>query len=150
MGGTSVTDLAVRLLGSLGVVVGILFLLAKVANKRIGKSKGHALQIVARQGLSKSSSIAVVAIGSRVLVLGTTEQNVSVLAELDPEELDEFGQDAATLVTARQPDAPTNIQPFAARRRAAEDEAVVHELPLAGSLLSADTWKQTFAALKSV
>ena len=49
---------------------------------------GSLVHVVHRQPLSRSTSVAVVTVGSRVLVLGTTEHQVSVLTELDPDELE--------------------------------------------------------------
>lgn len=154
MGGTSVADLAVRLIGSLGVVVGLMFLIAKFANKRMGRTKGQALQVVARQGLSKASSVAVVTVGSRVLVLGTTDQQVNVLAELDPEELELTVAAVDPEESTDSPAAaavPNLVARFAERRtRPTESAVAAHNQPFSGSLLSAQTWKQTFTALKSV
>lgn len=121
MSDTSVVGLGIRLIGSLGIVVGLLFLLARFANKRFKSSTGATVQVVARQSLTRSSGVAVLAVGSRVLLVGTTDQQVSLLAELDPEEL-----------LADEPiDVPLPPQSSGS--------------PLAGSLLSPATWKQTMA-----
>jgi flagellar protein FliO/FliZ len=81
-------ELVVRLVFSLTVVVGLLLGLARLSAKRFRGSSGALVQVVHRQQLSRGSSLSVVTIGSRVLVLGTTEQQVQLLTELDPEELD--------------------------------------------------------------
>ena len=80
-------ELTVRLIASLAVVVGLLLLLAKVSGRRMRGRAGSLVQVVHRQPLSRSSAVAVVTVGSRVLVLGSTEHQVSVLTELDPDEL---------------------------------------------------------------
>ena len=80
-------ELTVRLIASLAVVVGLLLLLAKVSGRRMRGRAGSLVQVVHRQPLSRSSAVAVVTVGSRVLVLGTTEHQVSVLTELDHDEL---------------------------------------------------------------
>ena len=46
------------------------------------------VRVVHRQPLSRTSAVAVVTVGSRVLVLGTTEHQVQLLTELDAEELE--------------------------------------------------------------
>jgi flagellar protein FliO/FliZ len=120
MSDTSVVGLGVRLIGSLGIVVGLLFLLARFANKRFKSPSGATVQVVARQSLTRSSGVAVLAVGSRLLLVGTTDQQVSLLAELDPEEL---------LV-----DDPIDVP-----------VPPPGSSPLAGSLLSPATWKQTMA-----
>src|SRR4051794_33317308 len=80
-------ELVIRLVFSLAVVIGLLLGLARMSAKRFRGSSGALVQVVHRQALSRSSALAVVTIGSRVLVLGTTEQQVQLLTELDPEEL---------------------------------------------------------------
>jgi flagellar protein FliO/FliZ len=80
-------ELTVRLIASLAVVVGLLLLIAKVGGRRMRGRSGSLVQVVHRQPLSRSSAVSVVTVGSRVLVLGTTEQQITVLTELDPDEL---------------------------------------------------------------
>lgn len=73
---------------SLSVVVGLLLLMTRLAGRRYRGRSGSSVQVLQRQPLSRSSTVTVVKVGGRVLVLGTTEQQVRVLAELDPDELD--------------------------------------------------------------
>ena len=80
-------ELTVRLIASLAVVVGLLLLIAKVGGRRMRGRSGSLVQVVHRQPLTRSSAVSVVTVGSRVLVLGTTEQQITVLTELDPDEL---------------------------------------------------------------
>lgn len=79
-------ELVVRLIFSLAVVVGLLILLSRVVGRRFGGSSRSVVRVLHRQPLSRSTAVAVVSVGSRVLVLGTTEHQVSLLAELSPEE----------------------------------------------------------------
>lgn len=81
-------DLTIRLVASLAIVVGLLLLLARVVGRRFAGRPGAAVQVLHRQPLSRTSAVAVVSVGSRVLVLGTTDQQVQLLAELDPGELE--------------------------------------------------------------
>ena len=87
-------ELTVRLVASLAVVVGLMLLLAKVVGKRYGARAGAPVQVLHRQPLSRSASVAVITVGSRVLVVGTTDHQVSLLTELDPEELVDVDLDA--------------------------------------------------------
>ncbi len=87
-------ELVVRLVFSLAVVVGMLLLLARFSAKRFRGSAGSLVRVVHRQPLSRTSAVAVVTVGSRVLVLGTTEQQVQLLTELDLEEIGEPADDA--------------------------------------------------------
>lgn len=134
-------ELTIRLVFSLAVVVGLLLLLARLGAKRFAGSAGSLVQVVHRQPLSRTSAVSVVTVGSRVLVLGTTEQQVTVLTELDPEELVTEEQVAAALT------GPSH-------RRETTDATATRRLPVgnagrAGSVLSPRTWKQALAALSS-
>ena len=80
-------ELTLRLVFSLTAVVGLMLLLARIAGRRMRGQSGAALQVLHRQSLSRNASVVVVSVGSRVLVLGTTDQQVRVLTELEPEEL---------------------------------------------------------------
>ena len=82
-------ELAIRLVFSLAVVLGLLLLLTKFGSRRFRGNKDALVQVVHRQHLSRGTAVSVVTVGSRVLVLGTTEHQVQVLAELDPEEVAE-------------------------------------------------------------
>jgi flagellar protein FliO/FliZ len=85
-----------RVVISLGVVIAIMAIAARVLRRRgvgLGGSRGRrpvgsgAIELIARRGLTKSTSIAVVRIGERHLVVGVTEASVQVLTEGDPETL---------------------------------------------------------------
>ena len=157
-------ELVVRLVFSLAVVVGMLLLLAKFSAKRFRGGSGSLVQVVQRQPLSRTSSVAVVTVGSRVLVLGTTEQQVQLLTELDPDELDvpqveEIASapalEAAPGLEVAAP-APRLVRPRRLPKReptsspALRDaDVVAAEGALSGSVLSAQTWKQAFAAATS-
>jgi flagellar protein FliO/FliZ len=140
-------ELTIRLIASLAVVVGLLLLLARFGGRRFRGRAGDLVRVVHRQPLTRTSSVAVVTVGTRVLVLGTTEQQVSILTELDPDELDDVvtGEaEVAHLVAAPAPRAAgahradVPAKPVKAARGA--DGA------LAGSVLSAQTWRQALAA----
>lgn len=84
-----------RLIASLAVVVGLMLLLARLVGKRYGARAGAPVQVLHRQQLSRSASVAVITVGSRVLVVGSTDHQVSLLTELDPEELADAELDGA-------------------------------------------------------
>jgi flagellar protein FliO/FliZ len=102
---TSLVVLLVRVVVSLGVVLAVMAGAAAVlrrsgvagtamAGKR-GTRRRAAVEVIARHGLSRSASVTVVRMGERALVLGVTEHQVSLLAEIDPAELDAPPDDAA-------------------------------------------------------
>lgn len=142
----SLGALAFRLLASLAVVVGLLLLIARGVNRRFKAPTGAAIQVVHRQALGRGQGVAVVSVGTRVLVLGTTEQQVTLLAEVEP---DEVGLDVL---------ADGGLGPAPREDDDQDDDQDDGDLPpvrttptatgpLAGSVLSAQTWKQTLAAV---
>ncbi|HET7690384.1 MAG TPA: flagellar biosynthetic protein FliO [Nocardioidaceae bacterium] len=128
--------LTIRLVVSLAIVVGLLIVLARVGSKRFAGQRGDLVHVVHRQALTRTSSVAVVTVGSRVLVLGTTEQQVQLLTELDPDELE----------LVEEPAVPLEGDP-------STDGAPVRPGPtsvgsLSGSVLSPATWRQAVAAVR--
>ena len=100
-------ELTVRLVASLAVVVGLMLLLARLVGKRYGARAGAPVQVLHRQPLSRSASVAVVTVGCRVLVVGTTDHQVSLLTELDPDELDVVEAELDDLTDTLAVTAPT-------------------------------------------
>ncbi|UMG92969.1 flagellar biosynthetic protein FliO [Nocardioides sp. TF02-7] len=68
--------------------MGLLLVAAKLTARRLGGGAGSPVRVLARQSISRGSGVVVVRVGERVLVLGATEQQVSLLTEIDPAELD--------------------------------------------------------------
>ena len=93
--------LVLRVALSLAVVLGLLAFAARAASRRgLGTAPGRStakVEIVARQGLGRNSSVVVVRAADRALVLGVTESSVTLLADADPSVLD---------LTQSDPDAP--------------------------------------------
>jgi flagellar protein FliO/FliZ len=84
----SVVGMVGRLLVSLVVVFGLMALAARAARRRGltggGTSATSRIEVLARQGLGRTSSVQLVRVAGRTLVLGVTEQSVQVLGEADP------------------------------------------------------------------
>ena len=133
-------ELTIRLVVSLAIVVGLLLLLARFGARRFRGQAGALVRVVHRQPLSRTSAVAVVTVGSRVLVLGTTEQQVSILTELEPEELEIDLPEVGVLEPATPEVRPVR-QPLEATDLV---DAIEPRDPLAGSVLSAQTWRQAF------
>lgn len=186
----SIGTMAFRLLGSLAVVVGLLLLIAKFANKKFSAPAGAPVQVMHRQALGRGQGVAVISVAGRVLVVGTTEHQVTLLTELDPEEIegdvvaldaaeDDIAEDEARdgfdlagaahidpivagalgLDLAAEAGGPDGFEaelagatasydgPRVVRPRSARPALPAPQGALAGSVLSPQTWKQTFAAL---
>lgn len=146
-------ELAIRLVFSLAVVLGLLALIARFGARRFRGGKDALVQVVHRQHLSRGSAVSVVTVGSRVLVLGTTEHQIRVLTELDPDDIvgylepdltdaevlhltaDAEGVDGAAAPVAARPAARSLLRPTADGSSGA----------FAGSVLSPTTWRQALA-----
>jgi flagellar protein FliO/FliZ len=147
-----VVELTVRLVLSLSLVVGLLLLLARFGGRRFRGKNDAMVRVLHRQHLSRSTAVSVVAVGNRVLVLGTSDQQVRVLAELDPEELADA--EVLSLVPEElpalvRPAAPTPARAPApvpgSHRAPGARRAERSEGALTGSVLSRDTWRQALA-----
>lgn len=93
----SLAGTLVRLVLSLTMVLTLMLILARYLRHRqngaglgtVGSSRRKAalpLQVLTRQGLSRGSSVAVVRVSGRLLLLGVTDSTVSLLRELDDED----------------------------------------------------------------
>jgi flagellar protein FliO/FliZ len=130
------TELVLRIGFSLLIVFGLMWGLAKLARRPLNARRGTgALAVLTRQQLSRGASIAVVQVADRVLVLGVTDQQVSLLGETG---LADFEK-----------------QPHAEHRDAVPDDLLpsAHPEPLVqgrldGSLLSPRTWGSTLDFLR--
>jgi flagellar protein FliO/FliZ len=94
------TWMIIRLILSLGFVAAVLLFAARLAKKR-GLGQGNGLiEVVARQRMGRSSTVNVVRIGDVVLVVGATEEQVTLLAEVDAEAVEEALRDRRVPVRA--------------------------------------------------
>ena len=161
--------LAIRVVFSLAVVLAMMWGLSRVMRGRGGAVRTSNLDVVSRTSLGKRASVVVVRDGGRGLILGVTDQSVTLIGETElvpvagpverrtPVELtpDLVGEDLPLL--AAVPDlapaeavAATAVAASAttgrrARHRASEPS---RDGGLAGSVLSPSTWRQTAEALR--
>lgn len=94
MGDTSLLELVLRLVFSLGVVLAIMAGAATVLRKSKGfnaavRRRPTAVHVVARQSLGKHASLAVIHTGGRELVVGVTNASISLLADRDAPDVDD-------------------------------------------------------------
>jgi len=82
-----------RMILALGLVLGLLWLFSKFGRGRQGKSRAKWMQggvdagrieVMDRRSLGRHSSIAVVRAAGRIVVVGQTPQQISVLLDTDP------------------------------------------------------------------
>ena len=133
--------LVIRLIVSLAIVVGLLLLLSRVVNGRFKGRSGAAIQVLHRQSLARNSSVAVIAVGGRVLLVGATEHEITLLSELDPDELDldvVMRQSMSPPAASSSQDEPGADAPYGGFPAGGR---------LDGSILSTNTWRQAWAAV---
>ena len=83
------TWMIIRLILSLAFIGGVLLFAARLAKKRgLGQGSGL-IEVVARHRLGRTSTLNVVRIADVVLVVGATEEQVTLLAELDSHSVDD-------------------------------------------------------------
>ena len=91
------TWMIIRLILSLGFIAVVLLFAARLAKKR-GLGQGNGLiEVVARQRMGRTSTVNGVRIGDVVLVVGATEEQVTLLAEVDAEAVEVALRERQTL-----------------------------------------------------
>jgi flagellar protein FliO/FliZ len=131
-----VLELVLRIGFSLLVVFGLLWGLARVVRKPLGGKRGPgALAVLSRQQLSRGSAVAVVQVADRALIVGVTDQQISLLGETELTHFEDHGhhheyRDHVALGEE------TILPPAHAAG------------PLEGSVLSGKTWSSTLNFLR--
>jgi flagellar protein FliO/FliZ len=126
------TWMIIRLVLSLGFIAFVLLFAARMAKKR-GLGQGNGLiEVVARQRMGRTSSVNVVRIADVVLVVGATEEQVTLLAEVDAEAIDAALAERRSPVRLAQETAPGSPTPVRAARST--------NGALAGSVFDRDGW----------
>lgn len=113
-------ELAGRVIIALTVVVGLIYLIGKRARGGVRRKLRTAklIDVLGRQTLAKGSSVAVVRVAGRAMIVGVTDQNVRMLGEID---LDEVAAAVAESdANARRTAAPAAIDPLTVPADAAE------------------------------
>ena len=95
MADASTLMLFVRLIFSLGIVIGLMWIAANVIRKRGltpagGRRPGPGVQIemLARRPMGRNASIAVIRVGERSIVVGVTDQRITKLDDADIDEIE--------------------------------------------------------------
>ena len=99
-----------RLIVSLGVVIGLMWLAARTMRRRgfggPSRRPGVHVDIIARRTIGRNSSIAIVRAGSQGLVVGITDHQITKLADADLDEIDLEAEGQWT-AAPQGPDGPT-------------------------------------------
>ncbi|MCU1655626.1 MAG: hypothetical protein JWO57_282 [Pseudonocardiales bacterium] len=131
-----------RLFVSLAAVLGLMWVIARRV-KRPGKAKSTRLiDVLSRQQLSRTSSVAVVRVMDQALILGVTDGQVSVIGETDLEAVQ-------ARLEASAPTRPARVRTARAVASSLDDTAS-RSTTLAGSALSPTTWRQAVETLRDM
>lgn len=128
--------LALRVVVSLGAVLGVIwYIQRRISRGSRAKQSKKAINVIGRQAVGAKASVAVVDVDGKRFVLGVTEHTVNILH------------------TSDTPEAPAEAFSRVLTEEGGDVEAEVmtpqaSSSPLAGSILSADTWRRAFASLK--
>ena len=153
--------LALRVLVSLGAVLALIWWFQRRLTRDARNSGAEPLvKVVTRQAISPKASVVVVETGGQRFLLGVTEASVNVLhtseAEQQPAASFKDYLEAAGAVEKAAGDtgsAAGDARPGPRRRaegpaHALNGQPVRPDSPLAGSVLSAATWRQAAAAIR--
>jgi flagellar protein FliO/FliZ len=131
-------ELVLRIGFSLLVILGLLWGLARVARRGgMGRRGSGRLSVLNRQSLSRGSSVAIVQIADRALILGVTDSQVSLLGETDLSAFEHGSPEPGPQAAGGDvfPAAHPTVLPH-------------HGGKLEGSLLSPRTWGSTLDFLR--
>jgi len=144
-----------RMLISLGVVLGFMWLIARRLKKpgRVGST--GLVDVLGRRQVSRNASVAVVRVLDQALIVGITDGQISLIGETDLTAAERAIEQPPARRTPR-PARPKPSRSIAPDGRIVEGSlaaavAVAPRPPaLAGSALSADTWRQTLNSLRGL
>lgn len=153
--------LLLRVVVSLGLVLAVLWFAAKGLRSTQRRSRsGVDVDVLTRQPLAQKSSLAVVRLGDRALVLGVTESRVELLHETaladvlvpraDDEAPDGVQLSSGTTGTVVPLTGVASARPSVRKAGSASSNGVAAPLagPLAGSALSPQTWSRAVQVLR--
>jgi flagellar protein FliO/FliZ len=132
------TWMIIRLVLCLAFIGAVLLYASRLAQKRgLGGTTG-VIEVVARQRMGRTSSVSVLKVAGRVLVVGSTEEQVTLLAEVEDDEL-------RTAMAAAAPQVRTgaDAEPGRAALPARSGSG-----GLAGSVLDRGTWTTVVQELR--
>ncbi len=160
------TMLVLRVLLALTCVVGLIWYVARRLNGGAPQrtSREHEVRLVGRQGVGRHTGVAVVAVGSRRLLVGYGDQQVTLLTELGPvvdlppaPVAEQTGPGRDWVATARaslgrvpapRPPQEATDAPVTDAPPTDSPPTTVQPAPLQGSILAPETWKQAVRTLQ--
>ena len=156
---------ALQFVLSFAFVLGLMWAVARVFRKQVTGRNTGGLEVIARQPLSRTSSIAVVRVGEQAYVVGVTEQRIALLGEADAALLESLitrAPAAAPRAGGRRRRGANAVRHDGAPVEAPAAEPVVQDAavpaprrPVAatatalhGSILAPSTWRQALEVVR--
>lgn len=140
--------LALRVVASLGVVLGtIWYAYKRISRNGTAAKKLNPINVISRQGISGKAAVVLVEAEGQRFLLGVTEQSVNILhtTAVAPA----VAVTPADLFASLLADASSEEPQFrAAATSSAQPAPANAHSPIAGSILSPDTWKRAYTALR--
>jgi flagellar protein FliO/FliZ len=147
--------LILRLVLSLALVLGLIWGLARI-KKRVSPTNAGTIQVLSKIPVSRKGSLLVVEVGGKKLMIGATDNNISLISEIDiapdtheikeerrPVELDSYMIGMLDSPESMDFDLdPAEIEALSSLKKSRSDSK------LAGSVLSPDTWRQLAETLR--
>lgn len=136
MSGVSTIELLIRMTVSLAVIGGLLWLIQKVGRKRLGglgRSAAAPIEITSRKQLSRTSSIALVRVGDRSILIGVTDTGVSLIAEGEDLRTDPFPPSSGDHKIRRQTSSPIRPAKHGSESELLADLGIAAERSIAGA-----------------
>ena len=139
------TWMIIRLFLTLALIGGVLWFAARLAKKK-GLGQGNGLiEVLARQRMGRTSTVNVVRIADIVLVVGATEEQVTLLAEVDAAAVEAALSERrapARLRAAEEPEEDAPAAPALPRPSQARHASAARHTDgvLAGSVLDRTGW----------
>ena len=147
--------LILRLVLSLALVLGLIWGLARL-KKRVSPTNAGTIQVLSKIPVSRKGSLLLVEVGGKKLMIGATDNNISLISEIDiapdtheikeerrPVELDSYMIGMLDSPESMDFDLdPAEIEALASLKKSRSDSK------LAGSVLSPDTWRQLAETLR--
>ncbi len=130
--------LAFQVVLSLGLVLVLMWLLARALRGSVMSRGVGVVELLARMPMTRGSSVAVVRVADQVLVLGVSETQVTVLTTADPDQM------RGLTGIAGGASAPRKMSDRLHLPRSRREGAG----PLTGSIFSPDTWRRAITALR--
>ena len=137
----------IQLILALGIVLGVMWVAARLMRNAGGGRGAGIVEMIARQPVGRTSAVVVVRVAERALIVGVTDEKVTLLSEADLEII-EAAQAEEEERRAAARGGRTGATAIGSGRSGAGSGGAQSSGALSGSILSPSTWRQTVDAIR--